>query len=115
MDEEKYLFRLKKITKQFPGVIALDEVDFNVSGGEVHGLLGKNGAGKSTLVSIMFGKIPNDSGEIFFKGNKISNLTPHSAQELGICFVPQEPQNIGGLSIAENLFISKLSLLNIFI
>ena len=89
--------------KRYPGVIALKEIDFDVRAGEVHGLVGKNGAGKSTLVSIMYGRIPYNEGEIYIKGKLVKGITPELAKEMGIALVPQEPQVIPQLSIAENL------------
>lgn len=103
---EKY--KLNKIIKRYPGVLALKEVDFDVRAGEVHGLVGKNGAGKSTLVNIMYGRIPYDEGEVYIKGKLVNRISPQISNEMGVALVPQEPQVINNLSIAENLFISNL-------
>jgi len=70
---------MKKITKYFPGVVALDNVDFFTRRGEVHALVGENGAGKSTLIKILSGSISSDSGSIFFEGKEYTNYSPSRA------------------------------------
>jgi ribose transport system ATP-binding protein len=108
MAPEQTLLRMEQIDKQFPGVHALDHVDFDLYEGEVHVLLGENGAGKSTLVKILSGSIPKDSGRIFIRDKEISSLTPERAQELGIGMVYQELSLIPSLSVAENIFLGQL-------
>jgi ribose transport system ATP-binding protein len=101
------LLRMEQIDKRFPGVHALDQVDFDLYPGEVHVLLGENGAGKSTLMKILSGSIPRDSGRIFIRGQEIQELTPERAQELGIGMVYQELSLIPALTVAENIFLGQ--------
>jgi len=98
---------LKSITKTFPGVVALDKVDFNLRRGEVHVLLGENGAGKSTLIKIVSGAYKKDGGTIFIDGKEIEIHNPRHAQELGIATVYQEFNLIPYLSVAENIFLGR--------
>jgi inositol transport system ATP-binding protein len=95
------------ITKRFPGVTALDSVDFAVAPAEIHALLGENGAGKSTLLKILSGAQPPDAGEIAFSGKPIDLQTPHDAQKLGIVTIYQELTLAPNLTIAENVFIGR--------
>jgi ribose transport system ATP-binding protein len=99
---------MEKIDKRYPGVHALDHVDFDLYEGEVHVLLGENGAGKSTLVKILSGSVPRDSGRIFMHSEEIYDLNPEHAQELGIGMVYQELSLIPSLSAAENIFLGQL-------
>ncbi|MDR2529394.1 MAG: sugar ABC transporter ATP-binding protein [Synergistaceae bacterium] len=105
MAAEVPALRLKKITKVYPGAIALKEVDLEVVYGEVHGLIGKNGAGKSTLVGIIAGLIQPTVGVIQIKGRTFSSLTRAQAKREGIAIVTQEPEVILDVSVAENLFL----------
>jgi ABC-type sugar transport system ATPase subunit len=97
--------RLEKITKVYPGTVALDNVCFEAARGEVHGLIGKNGAGKSTLVGIVAGLITPTSGSIGVGERTFHALTRTHAKEAGIAIVTQEPEVILDLSVAENLFL----------
>ena len=108
MASDQPLLRMEQIDKQFPGVHALDHVDFDLYKGEVHILLGENGAGKSTLMKILSGSISRDSGRIFIQGNEIDHLDPKSAQEVGIGMVYQELSLVPALSVAENIFLGQL-------
>ncbi|MCK4726741.1 MAG: sugar ABC transporter ATP-binding protein, partial [Anaerolineales bacterium] len=90
MEKTQELLRMEKIDKSFPGVHALDYVDFNLYKGEVHILLGENGAGKSTLVKLLSGSLQKDSGRLFILGEEIKKYNPERAQELGIGMVYQE-------------------------
>ncbi len=98
---------MEKISKYFPGVQALDEVDFEVYPGEVVGLLGENGAGKSTLIKILSGVYQRDQGSIYFRGESIEPRTPQVAQALGISTIYQELALVPQLSVAENLFMNR--------
>ena len=102
------LLRMERVDKSFPGVHALDHVDFDLREGEVHVLLGENGAGKSTLMKILSGSLQADSGRIFIQGQEVHHLNPESAKELGIGMVYQELSLIPALSVAENIFLGKL-------
>jgi ABC-type sugar transport system ATPase subunit len=101
------LLLMEKISKYFPGVQALDEVDFEVYPGEVLGLLGENGAGKSTLIKILSGVYHRDQGSIYFQGESIEPRTPQAAQALGISTIYQELALVPQLSVAENLFMNR--------
>jgi len=102
------LLRAERIDKSFPGVHALDHVDFDLYEGEVHVLLGENGAGKSTLMKIFSGSLPKDSGRILIQGQELEITSPYHARELGIGMVYQELSVIPGLSVAENIFLGRL-------
>jgi ribose transport system ATP-binding protein len=95
------------ITKTFPGVVALDNVDFDLRRGEVHVLLGENGAGKSTLIKVISGAYKKDAGVIRIDGKEIEIHNPRHAQELGIATVYQEFNLIPYMSVAENIFIGR--------
>jgi ribose transport system ATP-binding protein len=101
------ILALEAITKQYPGVVALEEVDFAVDAGEVRALLGKNGAGKSTLVKILSGAIRQDSGEICVDGQPVHIDKPSDAFERGICTVYQELSLVPGLTVAENILLGR--------
>jgi len=101
------LLQMKGISKSYPGVQALNNVDFEVEAGEVHALVGENGAGKSTLMKILAGAEPRDSGEILLNGRPVGDLTPQKALELGIGMVHQEFNLVPYLSAAENIFLGR--------
>jgi len=98
---------MKSVSKSFPGVQALDNVDFKLRPGTVHALMGENGAGKSTLMKCLFGVYSMDEGEILYNGVKIRILNPHDALQKGIAMVHQELQPIPERSIAENIFCGR--------
>lgn len=99
------LLSMKGISKSFPGVRALEEVDFDLFAGEVHGLVGENGAGKSTLMKILSGVYIQDKGEIALNGQPVVMSYPSDAQALGISPVHQELNLEPYLSAAENIFL----------
>lgn len=101
----EYILELKGITKQFPGVKALDNVHFQLLPGEVHALMGENGAGKSTFIKIITGVHPQDEGEIYLNGSKIVLHNPRDAQKLGITAIYQHVTCYPDLSVTENIFI----------
>lgn len=98
---------MKGIIKQFPGVKALDNVNFELRSGEVMALLGENGAGKSTLVKILSGVYSRDGGEIELFGKKVGNLTPIEARNMGISIIHQELNMCKDLTVAENIFLGR--------
>lgn len=102
------LIELKHICKEFPGVRALDDVDFTLRAGEVHILLGENGAGKSTLIKILSGLYHPTSGEIYIDGKQQHFLGPKSAEKAGIATIYQELNLCENLDVAENIFIGRL-------
>ncbi len=96
---------LRNITKQFPGVLALDDVSFDIQKGEVHALLGQNGAGKSTLMSVLSGSQAADSGRIRLDGEPVDISDPLAARNHGIAIVHQEFALCPNMTVAENVFI----------
>jgi len=106
MDNEEIL-RLTGITKSFPGVLALSDVDFTLNKGEIHALMGENGAGKSTLIKVLTGVYKRDAGEMVYEGNPIEVPSPLHAQDMGIATVYQEVNLVPNLSVAENLFLGR--------
>jgi len=104
--EKQPLLRMEHISKSFPGVQALDDVDFEVYPGEILGFVGENGAGKSTLIKILSGIHVKDQGTIWFNGQTINPHTPHQAQNLGISTIHQELALVPYLSVAENIFLN---------
>jgi len=104
---EPPLLEMRGIGKLFPGVRALDNVDFTLHAGEIHALLGENGAGKSTLIKVLTGVYPRDAGEIRLVGEPIAPRAPQHAQTLGISTVYQEVNLIPYLSVAENIFLGR--------
>jgi inositol transport system ATP-binding protein len=101
------LLRMSGISQRFPGVLALDGVDFEVGPGEIHALLGANGAGKSTLLKILSGAQRPESGAIVFAGEEVRAASPRDAQKLGIVTIYQEFTLAPNMSIAENVFIGR--------
>ncbi|MEO8289774.1 MAG: ABC transporter ATP-binding protein [Gaiellaceae bacterium] len=100
------LLDLRGITKQFPGVLANDRVDFELTKGEVHALLGENGAGKSTLMNIVYGLYHPDEGEIRLNGQPVRIGSPRDAIDLGIGMVHQHFMLIPVMTVAENIVLA---------
>ena len=101
------LLEMRSITKRFPGVVALDKVDFELERGEVHVLLGENGAGKSTLVKMLAGAYRPDEGEILLDGEAASISSATDAQKLGISTIYQEFNLVPQFTVAENIFLGR--------
>jgi general nucleoside transport system ATP-binding protein len=101
------VLELRGITKQFPGVLANDHIDFDLRRGEVHALLGENGAGKSTLMSILYGLYTADSGEILMNGKPVVISSPKHAIELGIGMVHQHFMLIPVMTVTENIVLAQ--------
>ena len=101
------ILEMRGIEIQFPGVKALDNVDFFLRAGEVHALLGENGAGKSTLIKCLTGVNHKDAGTIVFDGKEITPTTPQNAIEMGIATVFQEINLCPNLTVAENIFVGR--------
>ena len=91
------------ITKRFPGVLANDDVDFDLRSGEVHTLLGENGAGKSTLMKILYGLYQADEGEIYLNGEQVTIADPTAAIEHNIGMIHQHFMLVDTLTVAENV------------
>jgi len=101
------LISVKKLSKSFPGVRALHDVQFELMAGEVHALMGENGAGKSTLMKILAGVYTRDSGEILVGGEPAEFLSPRDAQAAGVGIIHQELQLMNHLTVAQNIFIGR--------
>ncbi len=101
------ILRMEGISKSFPGVQALDDVDFEVAAGEVVALVGENGAGKSTLMKILCGAYRKDAGRIFLQDQETEIESPHHAQQLGIAIIYQEFNLTPNQSAAANIFIAR--------
>lgn len=97
----------ENITKQFPGVKALENVSLELHNGKVNAILGENGAGKSTLMKILSGVYPDYEGRIIFKGRPVQFANPREAQDAGIAIIHQELNLIPYLSITENIFLGR--------
>ena len=108
-DSVEYILEARGITKTFPGVKALDSVDFKLKKGEIHALLGENGAGKSTMMKIFSGAYSNDEGKIFLFGNEVTIENPRKSMDLGIGIIYQELNLCQHLTVAENIFLGKKS------
>ncbi|MFV0282235.1 MAG: sugar ABC transporter ATP-binding protein [Castellaniella sp.] len=107
MHEDAALLRTVSLSKQYPGVLALDQMDFDVRAGEVHVLFGENGAGKSTLISLLAGANTPSGGEIRMRGERVRFATVHDARQQGISAVFQEFSLIPTLSVAQNLSLGE--------
>jgi ABC-type sugar transport system ATPase subunit len=106
-----YRLEMKGITKRFPGVLALDEVDLELRKGEVLALIGENGAGKSTLMKILSGAYRPDTGRIMLDGKDINpDMTPKERMDIGISIIYQELNYLDEMTIAENLFMERIPL-----
>ncbi|ACD18553.1 sugar ABC transporter ATP-binding protein [Paraburkholderia phytofirmans] len=101
------LISVKRLSKRFPGVRALHEVQFELVAGEVHALMGENGAGKSTLMKILAGVYTRDTGEILYEGQPVDFQSPREAQAVGVGIIHQELQLMNHLTIAQNMFIGR--------
>lgn len=101
------LLEMRGICKSFPGVVALDHVDFFIRKGEVHVLMGENGAGKSTLIKILTGIYKQDEGTILFEGRPLNPIDALDVQKKGISTIYQEISLIPQLSVAENIFLGR--------
>ena len=105
MPGSEYVLELKGITKIFPGVKALNKVQFQLRPGEVHALMGENGAGKSTFIKVITGVHKAEEGEMFLNGQKVDFKGPRDAQAAGIAAVYQHATSYPDLTVAENIFM----------
>ena len=103
----EYILEMKGIRKEFPGVVALDDVSFSVKPGVIHALIGENGAGKSTLMKVLNGVYQANAGEIYINGEKVELNGVKEAQAAGISIIYQEFNLINTLSVAENIFLGR--------
>lgn len=109
MKDQSYQLEMQKISKQFNGVSVLKDISLKVKKGEIHALVGENGAGKSTLIKILSGAYTRDTGEIYIDGEKVNISSPLDAKKLGIAVIYQEFMLAPDLSVAENIYLDKLS------
>ncbi|HTC19555.1 MAG TPA: ATP-binding cassette domain-containing protein, partial [bacterium] len=111
------LLELKNITKEFPGVKALDGVSFSLEKGEIHALCGENGAGKSTLIKILCGYHPAGSygGEVLLNNQPVRFKDLRASEEKGIALIAQELALVPELTVAENLLLGRWPVKNLFI
>ncbi|MCG8569193.1 MAG: sugar ABC transporter ATP-binding protein [Spirochaetes bacterium] len=105
--EEKYLLEMINITKEFPGVMALDSVELRARRGKVHALMGENGAGKSTLMKVLIGIHQPNDGKILFKDEEIQIKNTNFALKKGISMIHQELNPVPHMTVAENLFLGR--------
>ncbi|MDD3363136.1 MAG: sugar ABC transporter ATP-binding protein [Hespellia sp.] len=101
------VLKLENVTKEYPGVLALDKMNLEVHEGEVHALMGENGAGKSTLIKVVSGAIKPNGGKITYLGNDYEFMTPALSKKLGIGVIYQEFNLVPELSVAENIFLGQ--------
>ncbi|MCC8179783.1 MAG: ATP-binding cassette domain-containing protein, partial [Planctomycetes bacterium] len=103
MPDSQAVLRTEKITKRFPGLTAIDHVDFSMRPGEIRAIMGENGAGKSTFCNMVTGIYPPDEGKVFFAGNEVRFTHPRQALDAGISMVYQERNLIPFLNGAESI------------
>lgn len=103
----EYVIEMLGIRKEFPGIVANDDINLRVKKGEIHAILGENGAGKSTLMSILFGLYKADKGVIRVKGKEVEINSPNDANDLGIGMVHQHFQLVHNFTVAENIILGK--------
>src|SRR5258706_14082915 len=101
------LLHMHSIRKHYPGVLALEDVSFELHAGEVHCLLGENGAGKTTLMKILSGAQQKDGGAILIDGKEAAITSPHDAQALGIGMIHQDFKLVPELTVAENILLGR--------
>ncbi len=102
-----YLFEMRNVTKEFPGVLALDDVSLKVRAGTVHALCGENGAGKSTLMKVLAGIYKQDKGDILIDGQEVEISNPKDAMDKGISMIHQELNLFSKMTVEKNLFIGR--------
>src|ERR1043166_6007817 len=107
MSDSQHVVKMQGIAKSFPGVIALEDVDFSLRKGEIHALMGENGAGKSTLIKVLTGVEQPDQGIIELDGKLVQVHSPQHSQELGISTVYQEVNLCTNISVAENIMLGR--------
>lgn len=105
----KKIIQTNKLTRNFGGLVAVNQVDFHLEPGEVRGLIGPNGSGKTTMVNLMTGVYEPTSGDIVFNGQKISGWNPNIIANLGMLRTFQIPRLFGSMSVLENMLIPRFS------
>ncbi|MDR0688822.1 MAG: sugar ABC transporter ATP-binding protein [Spirochaetaceae bacterium] len=107
MEESSHIIEMLGVTKHFPGVLALDSVDFRVMPGTVHALMGENGAGKSTLMKCLFGIYKMDAGKIILRGRECHFNSAADAMDAGVSMIHQELSNVPERSVAQNIWLGR--------
>lgn len=115
MAASEYLLEMRDINKEFPGVKALDNAQLKLKSGTVHALMGENGAGKSTLMKCLFGIYFEDSGEIYFNGEKVNFKNPKQALDMGISMVHQELNQVTQTRVMDNIWLGRYPTKGIYI
>ena len=106
------ILELRKATKKYAGVPAIEDVDFTLLEGEIHAVVGENGAGKSTLTKVMAGVVTLTSGQMRIEGRDVNPRTPNEARELGVAMVFQENSLVPTMTVAQNLFLGQEKFFN---
>ena len=106
MQNGDVIIELKRISKRYGMAQVLSDVDFELRKGEVHALVGENGAGKTTLMNVLYGLVSCEQGEIWIKGQKMTNMSTSAVKRMGVALIPQKLQMLSNLTVAENLFIN---------
>lgn len=101
------ILKVENVTKRYPGVVALDQVSFEIEPGEIRGLIGENGAGKSTIIKSIAGAIPFDEGRLIIDGREYTSIAPTEAIKQGISVIYQEFNLIPSMTVAENIFLGE--------
>lgn len=104
---QQHVLELRGISKEFPGVKALSDVNMTIERGKVHAIMGENGAGKSTLMKILTGVYTKDAGEILIDGHPVNIKNPNEARRLGISIIYQEMAQVPLMTVAQNIFLGK--------
>ncbi len=107
MPEREQVLEMRHVTKRFPGIVANDDISFDLLEGEVHALLGENGAGKSTLMNILYGLYHPDEGEILIRGKRVRLGSPNAAIEAGVGMVHQHFMLIPVMTVTENIVLAQ--------
>ena len=102
------LFEVRQISKSFPGVKVLDDINIRFEAGKVHAIVGENGAGKSTFMNIVFGVYQDYEGEMLWEGRPVRFDSPTAAQKQGIAMVHQENSLVPNLSVMDNIYMGRL-------
>ncbi|MEC8482260.1 MAG: ATP-binding cassette domain-containing protein, partial [Pseudomonadota bacterium] len=103
----EYVLEVVDVRKEFPGVLALDNVQLKIRPGTVHALMGENGAGKSTLMKVIAGIYQPDQGEVRLRGEPVTLETPLKAQESGVAMIHQELLLMNSMTVSENIWIRR--------
>ena len=102
-----YVIEMLHIRKEFPGIVANDDITLQLKKGEIHALLGENGAGKSTLMNVLFGLYQPEQGEIRVNGKEVKITSPNIANDLGIGMVHQHFMLVDTFTVTENIILGK--------